>query len=1361
MANLLQKASIVLTPTAYDDGKVLCAKPSEPPYGDFDFSRNSAATRVNAQGLVENVQILSSNLVQNGDFSEEGVEEVSNGSFSQEGVEEITNGDFSNGETDWDFVSTSELTEQGARIYTPDGSYTIVVQNNVLVVGKQYKVTFDVIATDGSSLSNGSGSVVYDTSTIGSKVFYITTDEAGFALKRISGITDVTITNISVREVGQDWTLGSGWSIAEDKAVCNGSGRINPTNNSWLSGKTYKFDIEVSDRTAGYFRIQNPAVSIYYVNNINSNGTYTYYINTIDANGFVIEAVGFNGSITNISVKEVGQNWVLSGDAQIIDNGCRIYSPAGAYSAATQLSLLTIGKTYKLSIDITENNGGLIRVSDGTTVLLDNISAVNTYTKYFTATDARIWVYRNGITDISITNISVIEITDDTNLPRINYEGFSYQDALGSEEVVNGGFDTDSDWDLGTGWSISGGEAVALNSASGQRLTQDNILQVGKIYKLTYEVKSISSGGFKAFVGGVALQSISNIGVYTETMTTPTINDDFFIRTLGTTTGSIDNVSVKEYLGQEVVPDSGCGSWLFEPQSTNLIPYSEDFSTWTTSGTANVTSNTSISPDGTLNASTVSGLNGSGGNDLYLTTSINPANTTYTYSIYLKGSGTIRMQMSNNVDNSGSRILTLSSSWVRYDLTHTFNATAGSLVVNLDDNGGTATTYDVWGAQLEQQSYPTSYIPTSGSTVTRNQDVCTNGGSLASINSTEGTLYFEGSALANDGTTRIISLSDGTTANRVNLFFDTTNTLRAFITGVPSIATTAVITDNNKVALKFKSGDISVWLNGTEVATSTSAISLSGLSNLSFNQVGSSPFFGKTKALAVWKEALSDEELADLTYPTPTDPTFALDFDTIATDFTFARGSEATYVDAQGLIQSTNELGPEEITNGDFSTDGIPSTTSWSLGWYSQTSNVLISGGKLTLTNSASQSTALAYATDGVSSLNVVTVNKTYKLQYRVIENNGVTSFKYYSAGGSFIVAPTDLGVTHTIYIKNTANQIFLFQNATTNSSISIDNVSIKEYKTETNTPRIDYSTGTEAFLLEPQSTNLITYSSDYTQWGTIGSPTITSNFGISPDGTQNSTRLQFSTNDRIFINVSASGDITFSVYLKGVGQVRLRDNDGSNTKDITLTSEWIRYEFIFNDTITNIQLQQVIGTSDFEIWGAQVEEQSYATSYIPTSGSTVTRNQDVCTNGGSLASINSTEGVLYAEIAALANDGTVRFLGLNDGSNNNRVVILYDSSANRIRAIVSSGGTKYVDFYYNVTDVTDFNKVAVKYKANDFALWIDGVERATDTSGSAPIGLNDLEFNLNSGGPFFGKTKALAVFPYLSDAELTELTTI
>ena len=72
MANLLDKASILLTPTAYNNGSMLSIKPTDGD-GDFTFSRNSAATRVNAQGLVENVQILSGDLVQNGSFSQIGL----------------------------------------------------------------------------------------------------------------------------------------------------------------------------------------------------------------------------------------------------------------------------------------------------------------------------------------------------------------------------------------------------------------------------------------------------------------------------------------------------------------------------------------------------------------------------------------------------------------------------------------------------------------------------------------------------------------------------------------------------------------------------------------------------------------------------------------------------------------------------------------------------------------------------------------------------------------------------------------------------------------------------------------------------------------------------------------------------------------------------------------------------------------------------------------------------------------------------------------------------------------------------------------------------------------------------------------
>ena len=76
---------------------------------------------------------------------------------------------------------------------------------------------------------------------------------------------------------------------------------------------------------------------------------------------------------------------------------------------------------------------------------------------------------------------------------------------------------------------------------------------------------------------------IQNVGEYEYIFTSqPTIGLGFALRGVGNVT--IDNVSVKEYLGQEVVPDSGCGDWLFEPQSTNIVTQSEDLLNWLNSG---------------------------------------------------------------------------------------------------------------------------------------------------------------------------------------------------------------------------------------------------------------------------------------------------------------------------------------------------------------------------------------------------------------------------------------------------------------------------------------------------------------------------------------------------------------------------------------------------------------------------------------------------------------------------------------------------------------------------------------------------------------------------------------------------------
>ena len=89
--------------------------------------------------------------------------------------------------------------------------------------------------------------------------------------------------------------------------------------------------------------------------------------------------------------------------------------------------------------------------------------------------------------------------------------------------------------------------------------------------------------------------------------------------------------------------------------------------------------------------------------------------------------------------------------------------------------------------------------------------------------------------------------------------------------------------------------------------------------------------------------------------------------------------------------------------------------------------------------------------------------------------------------------------------------------------------------------------------------------------------------------------------------------------------------------------------------------------------------------------------------------------------------------------------------------------GTDQASFFYDgISDVTQFSKFAISYKLNDFAFWVNGTKVGTDTNGITPIGLNSISFNDGSGDDkFLGKTKCLAVFPYLTDTELTELTTI
>ena len=763
-------------------------------------------------------------------------------------------------------------------------------------------------------------------------------------------------------------------------------------------------------------------------------------------------------------------------------------------------------------------------------------------------------------------------------------------------------------------------------------------------------------------------------------------------------TYTIDNVSVKEYLGQEVVPGSGCGSWLFESQSTNLVSYSSDFSNaaWSIGGATTIVSDNLISPDGTLNADKLVENNTFNSFSARYSTSISyTSGLKYTTSIFAKsdnrnlmirsynGSSDIDtiFDLSNGTVLSGStgEIKDYGNGWYRCSHTITAQSTintpysASFVLVNgssyLYQGDGTSGVY-IYGAQVEANNI-SSYIPTNGSTVTRNQDVCNNGGSLASINSTEGTLYFEGSALDwGASANNQISLSDGSGSNRIMIYPYSENQLGLRFNAnasqlVSQTITVSILSVNFKIAIRWGNGNYSIYQNGLEAYTQSISSTPLGLSKLNFSSVtGGSNFYGKTKALAVWPEALSDQELADLTYPTPTFPTFTLDFNTIADQFTFARGSEATYVDAQGLIQST----------------------------------------------------------------------------------------------------------------------------------------------ASNNAPRLDYSTGAEAFLLETQSTNLVTYSSDFSQIENYNS-TITINNNVSPDGNINgnlwlanatasakelqelytvtngttyteswfvkyksqqfiqlvTTSATFGTfygNFDLINGTKESGNFTdFSIepYLNGWYRISATQQATSSG-----SGRLAGLRMINSATAPRGGNITTNGTEAIEVWGHQSEASSYATSYIPSEGSQTTRNQETCSNA--TPEINSEEGVLYFEGSALADDGTDRKITLSDGSLNNTVTFGFSRFSGNINAEVISGGVLQTSGFGDTgITQTNSNKFALSWGGGTTKFYVNGTLASSHLSVTSPIGLSVLNFSLpTSGHRTYANTKDLQVYTKaLSDAELIKLTTI
>ena len=365
-----------------------------------------------------------------------------------------------------------------------------------------------------------------------------------------------------------------------------------------------------------------------------------------------------------------------------------------------------------------------------------------------------------------------------------------------------------------------------------------------------------------------------------------------------------------------------------------------------------------------------------------------------------------------------------------------------------------------------------------------------------------------------------------------------------------------------------------------------------------------------------------------------------------------------------------------------------------------------------------------------------------------------------YKAGKAYSLKPTDGSGDLTFTRASTATRV--------NESGLIESVA-------TGVPRIDYTGGgCGKLLLEPQRTNLLPYSvGGGTGYSTFGTVTVTNNFGVSPDGTTTATRVNGSGvwryRNENNTSLAPSTNYTFSVYVKsntaGNQTFRLYLYNANFSADLVATPTWQR--FTFNST-SSASVTQIHGlasdtsnnAADVQVWGWQMEQGSFPTSYIPTTSTAVTRVADSASKSGISSLIGQTEGVLYAEIST-NNDTATKTITLSDGTSNNRIQLFYFNGV-AIYGSCSSAGANQALIFTNI-DVSNNIKVAFKYKVNDFALWVNGVKVAFDTTGAVPTNLNTLIFNNASGlSDFYGNVQNLMIFPSaLSDTELATLTTI
>ena len=319
------------------------------------------------------------------------------------------------------------------------------------------------------------------------------------------------------------------------------------------------------------------------------------------------------------------------------------------------------------------------------------------------------------------------------------------------------------------------------------------------------------------------------------------------------------------------------------------------------------------------------------------------------------------------------------------------------------------------------------------------------------------------------------------------------------------------------------------------------------------------------------------------------------------------------------------------------------------------------------------------------------------------------------------------------------------------------------------NVPRLDYSNGTcPSLLVEPQRTNLALYSSsfDSVDWATLNT-SITANATTAPDGTTTADKIILNNGSQInpvvyqisdttantrtlsffakaseyniaFGRVGGATDAPIVLFsLTGSGSILHNQNVSAYSIE-PLENGWYRCSMTYAHGTSfapnigvcsatySVSASSVTstgnGTSGIYIWGAQLEAGSYATSYIPTTSASVTRNADVISKTGISSLIGQTEGTIFGELEVLPQKSESMLCIIRDLAGGTYDDFFYIRTNNGIPgASVRQGATTYAAITGSTALSQGYHKFALAYKQNDFAFYVDGQLIGTDTSGNVP----------------------------------------